>query len=74
MPMQPATTHVATSEIAEFEATPTIDSFSGGSMVFSGAMVGTNDIFDAPLLYQLSHPLHRAAVDQGSLFQVPGQL
>ncbi|ORY00533.1 hypothetical protein BCR34DRAFT_463072, partial [Clohesyomyces aquaticus] len=72
MPMQSATTYMVTPEMARFEAGSNIDGFSGGSMVFPSAVVGMNDIFDAPLLYQLSHPLH-GAVDQPSLFRASGQ-
>ncbi|KAF2744344.1 hypothetical protein M011DRAFT_470481 [Sporormia fimetaria CBS 119925] len=73
IPTQSATTYLVTPEMMGFEAGPTIDGFSGGSMVFQGAVVGMNDIFDAPLLHQLSHPLHGAAVDQPSLFRASGQ-
>jgi hypothetical protein len=58
MPTQSATSYMMTPEMAGFEAGSNMDSFSGGSMAFPGAVVGMNDIFDAPLLYQLSHPLH----------------
>ncbi len=71
--MQSATKYMVTPEMAGFEASLTIDGFSGGSMVFPSAVVGMNDIFDAPLLHQLSYPLHGAAVDQPSLFRASGQ-
>ncbi|CAI6336979.1 unnamed protein product [Periconia digitata] len=73
MPTQSTTTYMVTPEVAEFEAEPTIDVFSGGSMVFPVDAVGINDVFDAPLLYQLSHPLHGVAADQPSLFRAFGQ-
>lgn len=68
MPPDPATAYLMTPQMVGFEAGSTIDRFSGGSMVFPGAVVGMDDIFDAPLLYQLSYPLHAAVVDQPSLF------
>ncbi|CBX91487.1 predicted protein [Plenodomus lingam JN3] len=72
MPTQSANTYM-TPEMTGFEAVSTIDGFSGGSMIFPGAVVGMNDIFDAPLLHQLSHPLYDAAVAQPSLFRASGQ-
>lgn len=62
---------MVTPEMAGFEAGSTVDGFSDGSMVFPG--VRMNDIFDAPLLHQLSHPLYGVAVHQPSLFLASGQ-
>lgn len=71
---QLATTYMVTPEMAGFEAGSPIDGFSDGAMVFPGAVVRMNNIFDAPLLCQLSHPLHEAAVHQPSLFLASSQI
>jgi hypothetical protein len=61
---------MVTPDMTVFEAGLATDGFSSGSMVYLGAMVGMNDnIFDAPLLQQLSYPLHGATEDQSGLFQ-----
>lgn len=74
MPTQPATTYMMAPEIAGFEAGSTVDGFGGDTMRFSNAVMGMHGPYDAPLLFQLSHPLYGAAVDQPSLFCASGQI